>query len=273
MGYQIVFSDIDGTLLNGKHRILDSTIYAIGQLEKKGIPLVPVTARGPFCVDPIFERYGLHCPMICYSGAAIIDAKGQIVQALGLSKQVAGEVIYFLEAHPWPCVWNVYTMDQWIVKDRKHPQVAMEEAIVEVDATEGTLDLVREEDVIGKVLCMCEERDTDEIEAGLRQAFPKLSVVRSSDILIEIMDQGISKGRGIRTFCEKQGISLADTVGFGDHYNDVDMLETVGMPFLMENAPGELKKRIKNVTLSNEDGGIYDGLFRLGLLEEPFYRA
>lgn len=273
MGYQIVFTDIDGTLLNGKQRILDSTLYAIEQLQAQGIPLVPVTARGPFCVDPILERYGLRCPMICYSGAAILDEDHKVIQSLGLSREIAVEIIDYIEDHHWPCVWNVYTMDQWIVKDRSDARVALEESIVEVDAIEGSMDLVKESDVIGKLLCMCEESDTDAIETGLKEKYPQLSIVRSSDILIEIMDRGISKGQGIRTFCKGLGVKTEDTVAFGDHYNDVDMLETVGMPFLMENAPKELKKRIKNVTLSNEDGGIYDGLYRLGLIHNPYLHA
>jgi hydroxymethylpyrimidine pyrophosphatase-like HAD family hydrolase len=47
MDVKIVFSDIDGTLLNSRHRMLDSTHKAIMDLQKSGIPFVIVTARGP----------------------------------------------------------------------------------------------------------------------------------------------------------------------------------------------------------------------------------
>ena len=38
MDYEIVFCDIDGTLLNNEHRMLDSTIQAVKQLKAKDIP-------------------------------------------------------------------------------------------------------------------------------------------------------------------------------------------------------------------------------------------
>ena len=60
---------------------------------------------------------------------------------------------------------------------------------------------------------------------------------------------------------------MEDTIAFGDHYNDLEMLETVALPFLMGNAPEELKERFENVTASNNDEGIYKALLRLGIIE------
>lgn len=73
---RIVFCDVDGTLLNNKHRMLDSTREAIKSLQSKDIPFVIVTARGPSGVYPIFERYKFVCPIVCYSGALMIDGDG-----------------------------------------------------------------------------------------------------------------------------------------------------------------------------------------------------
>ena len=48
----------------------------------------------------------------------------------------------------------------------------------------------------------------------------------------------------------------------------VDMLETVAMPFLMGNAPEELKSRFSNITESNDNEGLYHGLSKIGLVPE-----
>ena len=114
---------------------------------------------------------------------------------------------------------------------------------------------------------MCNPEQTGAIEDALKKKFPCLSIMRSSDILIEIMNKGISKGDSVKFLCQKWGIGLEETVGFGDHYNDLDMLKTVAMPFLMENAPAELKEIIGNVTFGNNDDGIYYGLKKIGLVE------
>ena len=57
MSYKIVFSDIDGTLLNSEHRMSENTEKAIKYIKEQGIPFVIVTARGPSGVYPIFRRY------------------------------------------------------------------------------------------------------------------------------------------------------------------------------------------------------------------------
>ena len=264
---KIVFSDIDGTLLDNNHRMLDSSYEAIKKLQKQDIPFVIVTARGPMGVYPIFKRYKFICPMVCYSGALIIGADGEIVYSNGFSKDTAKAIISFLDKEKLDCTWNIYTMDSWIVNNRRDARVAREEAIVEAASTEGDVDMLSDGAEVGKLLCMCNPKDTDEIEAKLRKKFPGLSIVRSSDILIEVMNKGITKGKSIEFLCEKWDIDIKDTVAFGDHYNDVDMLETVGHPFLMDNAPDELKTRITNVTYSNEADGIYYGLKQLGMIE------
>ena len=71
MDLEIVFSDVDGTLLNSEHKMLDGTKYAIQKLQKKDIPFVIISARSPSGIYPILEENGFSCPIICYSGALI----------------------------------------------------------------------------------------------------------------------------------------------------------------------------------------------------------
>jgi len=82
------------------------------------------------------------------------------------------------------------------------------------------------------------------------------------------MPSGVTKSSAVKTLCELWNIPLESTVAFGDNYNDIEMLETVAQPFLMGNAPDELKTRFSNVTASNDEDGIYKGLVKTGLLSE-----
>ena len=267
MDYKIVFSDVDGTLLNQKHRMLDKTVDSIRQLKEKNIPFVIVTARGPSGIYPIFRRYRFVCPMVCYSGALILDEEGKVIHASGFSKGTAKAIVEFIEKEKFDCTWNIYSMNSWIVNNKNDPRVMREEAIVEAESEEGSVDDLPEGVSVGKVLCMCNPKHTDAIEEALKAKFPCLSIVRSSDILIEIMNKGISKSDAIKFLCEKWEIALEESVAFGDHYNDLSMLETVGMPFIMENGPEELKVKIKNVTFNNDSDGIYYGLKKIGLVD------
>ena len=80
------------------------------------------------------------------------------------------------------------------------------------------------------------------------------------------MPNGVTKSSAVKTLCDLWNIPLTDTVAFGDNYNDIEMLETVRMPFLMGNAPEELKGRFPNVTDSNDEDSIYKALKQIGLV-------
>ena len=60
MDYKIVFSDIDGTLLNTEHHVLPRTADAIRQITARGIPFALVSARMPEAIAPIVDEIGRH---------------------------------------------------------------------------------------------------------------------------------------------------------------------------------------------------------------------
>ncbi len=266
MGYEIVFSDVDGTLLNSKHRLLANTLSSIKLLQQQGVPFVIISARSPSGIYPIQEKYGFKSPVISYSGALILDENKKVLYSNGFSREVAEKVIEFIEVNQFDCSWNIYSLDTWIVKNKQDPRVIREENIVHASAVEGTVDMLSDNVTIGKILCMCNPNCILDIEQKLKAAFPSLSIVKSSGILLEIMQSGVTKSSAVKTLCELWNIPLENTVAFGDHYNDVEMLETVAMPFLMGNAPEELKNRFTNVTDSNDGDGIYNGLIKIGLI-------
>lgn len=267
INYKIIFSDVDGTLLNSKHEMLPSTRAAIESLHQQTIPFVIISARSPSGIYPIQETYGFKCPIISYSGALILDENRKVLLSNGFTKECAKEVIEFVETNHFDCSWNIYSMDTWIVKDKSDPRIIREEAIVHAKSTEGTVDTLPKHAEIGKILCMCNPIHILDIEQKLKEAFPSLSIVKSSDILLEIMQGGVTKSSAVKSLCSLWNIPLENTVAFGDHYNDVEMLEIVGMPFLMGNAPKELKTKFPNVTESNDEDGIYHGLEQIGLVE------
>ena len=89
MGYGIIFSDVDGTLLNSEHQVLPGTLSAIRLLEQQGIPFVIISARSPSGIYPIQEKYHFKSPIISYSGALILDENRKILYSKGFSREIA----------------------------------------------------------------------------------------------------------------------------------------------------------------------------------------
>ena len=250
--YKAVFSDIDGTLLTSEHIVSTATIEAIASLQDKNIPFVIISSRSASCI---------------YGGAWIEDMNGRILSNEGMSKQTAATVIEFMTEKKFDLAWGIYSGKNWITNDRTDARILHEESVVEVESVEGTVALLPEDAVVNKILCMCNPACILQIEEDLKKAFPILSIVKSSNYLLEIMPAGMNKAKGIRKFCELFSIATEDSVAFGDNYNDLEMLYAAGCGILMGNAPVAILETFPGkVTLDNNHDGIPVALKDLGLI-------
>ncbi len=265
---RIIYSDIDGTLLDRNHRMTEKTERAIRSLKEKGIPFVLASSRGEMAILPILRRYHLSCPMVSYGGALILDEDGTVIAEFPMDINEVIRLLSFLERENLPVSYNVYDRYHWYVKDRNDPRIKTEEDIVEVEAEEGTIDDIRKMKSVDKVLLMVETENILTVEQSLRIAFPHLSIMKSSATLIEINQSGISKAVGIRAFSEAKHYRLEESMAFGDNYNDVEMLSLVTYPVLMGNAPEALKQRGYELTEDNNHDGIYFSLLHHGLITQ-----
>ena len=78
---KIIFSDVDGTLLNSNHKITKLTEEAIKNIiYEKNYPFVIVSARSPSGIYPILNKYNFNCYIVSYSGGLILDDKKNVLQ-------------------------------------------------------------------------------------------------------------------------------------------------------------------------------------------------
>ena len=92
MDIRIVFSDVDGTLLDSRRRIPEDTKAAVRILSKRGIPFVPVSGRGPSGIFPILEEGGFISPVICCNGSLILGADRRVLRSDGFSDEEASAI-------------------------------------------------------------------------------------------------------------------------------------------------------------------------------------
>ena len=97
-------------------------------------------------------------------------------------------------------------------------------------------------------------------EAGI---VDRLTIYKSKDTYLEIMDESVSKSSAIQFLCDKMKIGLHQTVSFGDNYNDLDMLLLTGKGFAMANGAQGVLESIPTHTLSNDEDGIVYALDNL----------
>ena len=65
--YKIIFSDIDGTLLNNENQVPEETIEELRRLDSQGVPFVLVSARSLRPIRKVVKLGGRSMP-VWYSG-------------------------------------------------------------------------------------------------------------------------------------------------------------------------------------------------------------
>lgn len=258
---RILYSDIDGTLLDSSHHISRNTREKILELDHKGIPFILVSARMPQGVEVVRRELGNKRPIICYSGGLILDEDGQVMYSRQMELGLAVEIRDLLRTHfPGICC-NAYGGRLWAVENDKDPRVVEEERIVEGKAICGDLnDLFRSDGGIHKFLLMGEPEEIGRTEAFLQERYPQLTILRSKDCYLEVMDGAVDKAKGVGIVCRHYGIPAEEAAAFGDGENDVGMLKAVKYGFVMDNAPEFVKEQAVFVTLSNDKEGILEAI-------------
>jgi Cof subfamily protein (haloacid dehalogenase superfamily) len=264
MQYKMVFCDIDGTLIDSSHRISRGTRQKIQELYRAGIPFVLVSARMPSGIFPLQRELGIKAPIVCYSGSLILNERGDTVKTVGIDREKAILIDDFVKREWKQVCCSVYCHYDWISGNIHDKWIEQEQSITASVPKEGRIsDFIPQTEHIHKLLCMGEAEAIADLNNALKEKFSGLSVYRSKDTYLEIMDGAVSKSGAVKYLCKVYNIPIEATVSFGDNFNDVDMLLTTGTCFTMGNAPAEVKRLVKNVTLDNDHEGVLAGLRQL----------
>jgi hypothetical protein len=265
--YKMVFCDIDGTLIDSSHHITHKTKEKIQELSCAGIPFILVSARMPSGIFPLVHELGINTSIVCFSGALTLDSKGKTIRSVGIDSKKALLVNAFIKRKWGHISCSVYSYNDWISDNILNEWIVQEGNITTSAPIERDIsDYILKKEYIHKILCMGKAESILEINTELKKEFPELSLYRSKETYLEIMDAAVSKADAIKYLCKEYNIPIEATVSFGDNYNDIDMLLVTGISFAMGNAPEDVKKKAQKVTLDNDHEGVVKGLEQLKFL-------
>ena len=255
--YHIVFSDIDGTLLNPSHQLTDYTRAWVRRLVQKEVPFVLVSARTPDGIYPLQRELGISAPIICYSGALTLDESGRTIGSLGLSLAKAAQIKAALAQHCPALCCTAYFDRTWAVEERADSWVVTEAQITGVCPEQIPFSqLAARTGTIHKFLCMGEPACIRHAQAKISALFPDVRVYRSKDTYLEIMDREASKSAALRDLCARYALPVKSSMAFGDHDNDADMLIAAGLGVAMGNAAPSVQAAADIVAPDNRHDGL-----------------
>ena len=264
--YSTVFLDIDGTLLDSRHRVMPCTRKHLQYLHGRGIPIILCSARPPLGVDLVAEQAGLTGPKACYNGGLIYDENGTILRDVGVDIQLALDFRRFVSEQFPDLVVSSYLYNVWMAEDLHHPLIEQEAEITESTPLKGSLEqIAATASHVHKLLCMGDAMRIRILEKETRKRFPQLMALRSKPTYLEILPPESTKGSAAKVLLDHYGLGPEQAVAFGDSDVDLDMLQYCGFGVAMGNAPRQVKEAADYVTASNDEEGVYIALNSLRL--------
>ena len=252
MGYKMVFSDMDGTLLRNGTEISVENLTAIRKAVDKGVEFVLCTGRGVFGVERYLEELGLlgrKGYAICQNGATVYDLQTmQPVIRRSFPPECFAEIA---EAARELGLELYYYDDKRFMTERPTKQVEKYCKVMrtEMGILENPLDYDGE---FTKCLASGPREKLTQLREQVRPFLEgRLDTFFSSEIYLEFVRQGVNKGNALAETAEKAGVALKDVIAIGDSDNDRSMLLRAGLGIAVQNAEEDVKAIADYITERN----------------------
>ncbi len=255
----IVFFDIDGTLLDHDKKIPESTKYAVSMLKKSGVDVAIATGRAPFMFEDIREELGIDS-FISFNGQYVVY-KGEIIYANPLNQDVLMRIDKYAAANSHPLVFLDHEGMKANVKHHSHIAESIGSTL-KMEHPQFDPDYYKHRDIYQALLFST--REEQHLYEG---RFDGIKFIRWHEKSQDILPAGGSKAKGIEVFIERIGIPQNRVYAFGDALNDLEMLRYAGCGVAMGNAMAEVKEAASHVTRDVAEDGILHGLKMIGLLK------
>ncbi len=259
---KILFTDLDGTLLNDQKQISEYTRKVLKDWTMAGHKLVLCSGRDINSVGNVKDELALHYPgmyLIGYNGGQIYDCeKEETLYKVMLSIPQVRHIIETAKELGVHC--HTYT-DTHIVSPEDNEQLHYYRRVIKTpvlfspDVTE----------VLEGGACKCiavELHDLDKLEKLRRSLLSwgekeGVSILYSNPRYLEFFPSVSGKGAAVLKLCELLDINPCFSVAAGDEQNDLSMIEKAGMGIAMANGSEQVKMA---ATLITDEDHNHDGL-------------
>ena len=262
---KILFTDLDGTLLNNESKVSARTKAFLDTFLAEGNKLVFSSGRPLDSILEVKRLSGLNAPgilIIADNGALIHDCdRGQNILELPLPLSLVSHLQK--EADSLGLHIHTYTRDS-IVCSREDEELLFYRRRVHLPyvlADDYTSFLTDEPYKMlaidlhdhSKLLTFC-DRIADWAQGKVQYLF-------SNDWYLELFHPAAGKGNAVRFLCDYFHVPLSHTYAAGDADNDISMIQAAGCGIAMANAAPKVKEAADIVTrLDNDKDGLADCL-------------
>ena len=261
---QIVFTDLDGTLLTSERQLSTTNLRCLHELQLAKIIRVIVTGRSYYSFSVGLTTTVPADYLIFSTGAGIIDLHSdRLLYSANLNREDIYRITRYLQDNTIDFMVHHAVPDNHYFTYSGNPDnnsdFAARIRIYQQFATRFSSYAALPESGAQVIAILSENLELFErIKAGLGD----YNVTRTTSPLdhrsmwMEISPPHASKGHGAAWLSDHLGIDPSAALGVGNDYNDISLLNFTRHSYLVANAPMDLQQRFL-VTLANNDDGFY----------------
>ncbi len=255
---------MDGTFLGSDSRIPDINVRVVDECEKRGIAFAICSGRTIPALGTMRAKLSNRGYIVGANGGHVVTGDlSETIYRKTLSAEGARGILGLsrdFDAHLM--VWagdRLYVDRDDEISDYYERLSFYKKTLFDLENPE----FLRKTEENGRTpvekmfWCDSKERVDYLMEKAAPLAPADISISRSGESFVEIIDSSVNKADGLLKLCERLGISPSQMVCFGDAANDIPMLKIAGLPVAMGNAIDSVKAVSKMITDTNDNGGVW----------------
>lgn len=263
---KLIVTDMDGTFLNSHgdyNRELFRTV--VETMRENNVKFAPCTGKQVERVEELFGEQSKDF-WILGDSATRIKHQGEFIYQSLLSNTLGLNIIQQLESIEGSHIVIACTPEYAAIKrdTPEHLRRLVRRSYTEVKLVESYDDIGAD---FVKITVYDETKQCPAIRPQLSNFDDQAYIVVSEDAWIDIANTGVHKGTTVEKLQSIVGATEAETMVFGDGFNDIELMERAHFSFAMRNAFEETKAAANYITRSNDEDGVMHTILQLLALQ------
>lgn len=262
--FRLLFSDIDGTLVNSDRLIDPITLEGINKYRRAGGLFTLATGRNYTQTHDLIHQLQIDIPIVLCDGAMLYDPltdsetvlthfrSDQLEHILRSCEQLGpGIHTYFSCFHSTTKQHKFYGIDDLPVIRQLSNRWFMDLTFV------SSFEEIAEDAVfINAIIYVGDSRKEATFQQWCVTHQHEYHHTYFGYQFFEVAPKDCTKAFGIRNVSKQLHLGMDQVAAIGDHLNDVPMSSEVGLLAAMENAVDPLKKLAHVIVPSNDENGL-----------------
>jgi Cof subfamily protein (haloacid dehalogenase superfamily) len=254
--FKVIISDLDGTLLNNEHQISEYTKTVFQQLHDENYLIIVATGRHHLDAMPLLEDLGCPFYLVTSNGARIHSPTKELIYSFDIKSEAIKSI---LDLDIDPEFTTVLFKEKVWQTNRENKKLNSFQTVMNYPFEIVDFKKVKDLSAIKLFFTHNDHHRLVELkEEIMKNHSNEFHAAFSLPFCLEFMDKSVDKSVAIAKILEIENHTFAESIAFGDGFNDEQMLIAAGKSLIMENAVLSFKNKLPQLEVipSNEKDGV-----------------